>query len=111
MRRILVDHARSRRYAKRGGGALRVTLDEALVVGGERDQALVALDDALDALAAFDDRKRRVIELRYFGGLSVKETAEVLAVSPDTITRDWRLAKAWLQREMRGRSLDVSAKA
>lgn len=111
MRRILVDHARSRRYAKRGGGALRVTLDEALVVGGEPDQALVALDDALDALAAFDDRKRRVIELRYFGGLSVKETAEVLAVSPDTIMRDWRLAKAWLQREMRGRSLDASAKA
>jgi RNA polymerase sigma-70 factor (ECF subfamily) len=109
MRRILVDHARSRHYAKRGGHSPRVALDEALVLSPEPDQALVALDDALNALAAFDDRKRRVIELRYFGGLSVKETAEILDVSPDTVMRDWRLAKAWLQREMRGRSLDTPA--
>src|SRR5207237_3983015 len=100
MRRILVDHARSRRYQKRGGDAVRVTFDEALVVSDESTQDLVALDDALVALETFDERKSRVIELRFFGGLSVEETASVLEVSPDTVLRDWRLAKAWLRREM-----------
>jgi RNA polymerase sigma factor (TIGR02999 family) len=102
MRRILVDHARARRTNKRGGDAARVTFDEALVVTPDDPaQDFVALDDALDALATFDERKSRVIELRFFGGLSVEETAAVLKVSPDTVMRDWRLAKVWLQREMR----------
>ena len=100
MRRILVDFARSRNYLKRGGGAQKVTLDEALVVSQEPGQDLVALDDALQALAVTDARKARVVELRFFGGLSVEETAEVLKVSPDTVLRDWRLAKVWLAREM-----------
>jgi RNA polymerase sigma factor (TIGR02999 family) len=102
MRRILVDHARTWRSQKRGGDAAKVTFDEALVVTNEPNQDFVALDDALEALAAFDERKSRVIELRFFGGLSVEETASVLKVSPDTVMRDWRLAKAWLQRELRG---------
>jgi RNA polymerase sigma factor (TIGR02999 family) len=102
MRRILVDHARARAAQKRGSPAARVTFDEALVVTSEPRQDFVALDDALDALAIFDERKSRVIELRFFGGLSVDETATVLKVSPETVMRDWRLAKAWLQREMRG---------
>jgi RNA polymerase sigma-70 factor, ECF subfamily len=101
MRRILVDVARSKRYQKRGGGAVRVTFDEALVVTPEPGQDLVALDDALEALATVDARKARVIELRFFGGLSVEETAAVLTVSVDTVMRDWKLAKAWLQRELR----------
>ena len=100
MRRILVDFARSRNYLKRGGGAQKVTLDEAMVVSQEPGQDLVALDDALKALAVTDARKSRVVELRFFGGLSVEETAEVLKVSPDTVLRDWRLAKVWLAREM-----------
>jgi RNA polymerase sigma factor (TIGR02999 family) len=103
MRRILVDLARSKRYRKRGGGAVKVTFDEALVVADEPGQDLVALDDALDELAKVDERKARVIELRFFGGLSVEETATVLAVSVDTVMRDWKLAKAWLLRELRGR--------
>ena len=108
MRRILVDHARARRAQKRGGPATKVTFDEALVVSNEPREDFVALDDALEALAAFDERKSRVVELRFFGGLSVEETASVLTVSPETVMRDWRLAKAWLQREMRGdRSHDV----
>jgi RNA polymerase sigma factor (TIGR02999 family) len=102
MRRILVDHARARRYQKRGGHAAKVTFDEALVVTNEPRHDFVALDDALEALATFDERKSRVIELRFFGGLSVEETASVLKVSPATVMGDWRLAKAWLQREMRG---------
>ena len=102
MRRILVDHARARRSRKRGGSATRVTFTEALVVTNEPREDFVALDDALKALAAFDERKSRVIELRFFGGLSVAETASVLKVSPSTVMGDWRLAKAWLQREMRG---------
>jgi RNA polymerase sigma factor (TIGR02999 family) len=102
MRRILVDHARARGYQKRGGGAARVTFEEALVVAAESSQDLVALDDALETLAKFDERKCRVIELRFFGGLSVDETASVLNVSADTVMRDWRLAKVWLLREMRG---------
>jgi RNA polymerase sigma-70 factor (ECF subfamily) len=102
MRRILVDHARTRLAQKRGGGAAQVTFDEALVVSNEPREDFVALDDALEALATFDERKSRVIELRFFGGLSVEETASVLKVSPATVMGDWRLAKAWLQREMRG---------
>src|SRR6267143_384725 len=100
MRRILVDHARSRGYQKRGGGVPKVTLDEALMGPQEKGQDLVALDDALNALVGVDPRKSKVVELRFFGGLSVEETAEVLKVSPDTVLRDWRLAKAWLTREM-----------
>ncbi len=102
MRRILVDHARARQYQKRGGHAAKVTFDEALVVTDEPRQDFVALDDALHALAAFDERKSRVVELRFFGGLTVEEAASVLKVSPDTVMRDWRLARAWLQREIRG---------
>ena len=100
MRRILVDYARARGYQKRGGGVPRVTLDEALMGPREKGHELVALDDALKALAGIDSRKCKVVELRFFGGLSVEETAEVLKVSPDTVLRDWRLAKAWLTREM-----------
>ena len=102
MRRILVDHARSKGYQKRGGGALKVTFDEGLPVAAEPALDLVALDDALKTLAAVDERKSRVIELRFFGGLSVEETASVLSVSPETVMRDWKLAKAWLMRELRG---------
>ena len=102
MRRILVDHARARGARKRGGGDVRVTFDDGLVVTAETRENFVALDDALEALAKFDERKSRVVELRFFGGLSVEETAAVLKVSPDTVMRDWRLAKAWLRSEMRG---------
>ena len=104
MRRVLVDHARARAYQKRGGDAVRVTFDEGLEVSDEPARDLIALDDALQALAKLDQRKSRVIELRFFGGLSVEETAVVLKVSPDTVMRDWRLAKAWLLREMRAPS-------
>jgi len=106
MRRILVDHARARGARKRGGGDARVTFDEGLVVTDDARENFVALDDALEALAKFDERKSRVIELRFFGGLSVEETAAVLKVSVDTVMRDWRLAKAWLQAEMRGEHAD-----
>jgi RNA polymerase sigma-70 factor (ECF subfamily) len=99
MRRVLVDAARSRRANKRGGEAVRVTFDEVLPVADNQPE-LIALDDALEALARVDPRKSQVIELRFFGGLSVDETASVLGVSPDTVLRDWRLAKAWLTREM-----------
>jgi RNA polymerase sigma factor (TIGR02999 family) len=102
MRRVLVDHARTRGYHKRGGGAQRVALDEALAATPGPDLDVVALDRALEQLAAVDVRKSRVIELRFFGGLSVEETAEVLHVSPDTVKRDWRLAKLWLLRELEG---------
>jgi RNA polymerase sigma factor (TIGR02999 family) len=100
MRRLLVDLARERQSQKQGGGALHVDLEEALSLTEERDGSLLALNDALDALAQQDARKSRVIELRYFVGLSVEETAEVLKVSPDTIMRDWRLAKAWLLQQL-----------
>jgi RNA polymerase sigma factor (TIGR02999 family) len=100
MRRILVDFARSRSYQKRGGDVAKVTFDEELAVTDEQTARVVQLDDALQALAAVDERKARVIELRFFGGLSVEETASVLDVSADTVMRDWRLAKAWLLREM-----------
>ena len=100
MRRILVDHARSRHYQKRGGGARRVSLEEALAVSEERAREVVALDEALEGLAAVDERKSRLVELRFFGGLSIEETAEVLGVSPGTVMRDWTLAKAWLRRAL-----------
>jgi RNA polymerase sigma-70 factor (ECF subfamily) len=102
MRRVLVDHARARGYRKRGGDARRVTLDDTLVTTLPPALDVVALDRALDALAAVDVRKSRVVELRFFGGLSVEETAEVLKVSGDTVKRDWRLAKLWLLRELEG---------
>lgn len=100
MRRILVDYARNRRYAKRGGGAGQVSLDEELIVSEGRSAEVVALDDALQGLANVDQRKSQVVELRFFGGLSIEETADVLGVSPGTVMRDWTLAKAWLRREM-----------
>ena len=101
MRRILVEHAR-RRNLKRGGGVQHVSLEEAAVVGGDRAADMVALDDALNALARLDARKVQVVEMRFFGGLSVEETAEVLNVSPVTVMRDWSTAKAWLYRELAG---------
>ncbi|MGA2190604.1 MAG: sigma-70 family RNA polymerase sigma factor [Steroidobacteraceae bacterium] len=100
MRRILIDFSRSRGYQRRGGGAHHISLDEAPSVCSEPDDNLVALDDALQALATVDERKGKVVELRYFGGLSIEETAEVLKVSAETVQRDWRLAKVWLLREM-----------
>jgi RNA polymerase sigma factor (TIGR02999 family) len=107
MRRILVDHARSRQSQKRGGTAVRVTLDEALVVAAEPDQDFVALDEALTALAVVDARKSQVVEMRFFGGLTLEETAEALQVSRDTVKRDWKMAKLWLLRELRGGKPDV----
>lgn len=104
MRRILVDFARSRGYQKRGGGVQQVTFAESLPVSDEQPTDFVALNDALEALAAVDERKSRVVELRFFGGLSVEETAEVLKVSSKTVKRDWKFAKLWLVRELRGRS-------
>jgi len=103
MRRILVNAARARGYQKRGGGAQRVTLDEGLAISNEMPPDLAALDDALTALAATESRKAQVVELRFFGGLSVEETAEALHVSAVTVMRDWRFAKLWLLREMSGR--------
>ena len=102
MRRILVDFARAKRSQKRGGGAMRVTLVDDLAVSDEPGRDLVALDDALEGLAKHDERKSQVIEMRFFGGLSLDETAEALHISPDTVKRDWKLAKAWLLRELRG---------
>ena len=100
MRRVLVDHARSKGYQKRGGGAVRVTLADDAVVG-QRDEDLVALDEAIQALATVDSRKAQVVEMRFFGGLSVEETAGVLQVSAETVKRDWRFAKVWLLRRLR----------
>jgi len=105
MRRILVEHAR-RHNLKRGGGAQHVSLEDAVVVGGGRAADLVALDDAMNALARLDARKVQVVEMRFFGGLSVEETAEVLKVSPVTVMRDWNTAKAWLYRELAGGTTD-----
>ena|SRR5262245_31929579 len=101
MRRVLVDYARSRSYQKRGGGMRPLSLDEGVVVAPERAPDVLALDEALKRLADFDARKSQVVELRFFGGLSVEETAAVLDVSPFTVIRDWNFAKAWLQREIR----------
>ena len=100
MRRILVDYARSRGSAKRGGDARQVSLDEVATVSEARAADVVALDDALKGLAEIDERKSQIVELRFFGGLSIEETAKVLDVSPGTVMRDWTLAKAWLRREM-----------
>jgi len=102
MRRILTDWARGQQYQKRGKGARHVALDEALILSPKRSPDLVALDEALKALAEADLRKSQVVELRFYGGLSVEETAGVLKVSPETVMRDWKLAKLWLLREMRG---------
>ena len=104
MRRILLDRARRRIAAKRGGAMPKVNLDELPELGSGRARELIALDDALTTLAEIDPRKERVVELRFFGGLSVDETAEVLKVSADTVLRDWRLARAWLLAELGGRS-------
>lgn len=100
IRRILVDHARKRGYAKRGGDAVRVPLDEVLVGARARGVEILALNDALDSLSKIDARKRQVVELRYFGGLTVEETAEILAISSETAKRDWKMAKTWLFREL-----------
>jgi RNA polymerase sigma-70 factor (ECF subfamily) len=105
MRRILVEHAR-RHNLKRGGGVPHVSLDEAALVGGSRTADLVALDDAMHTLAQLDPRKAQVVEMRFFGGLNVDETAEVLKVSPATVMRDWSTAKAWLYRELAGGARD-----
>ena len=102
MRQILVDYARKRRSRKRGGDVRQVFLDEEMIVSEERAANVVALDDALKSLAEIDPRKSQIVELRFFGGLSIEETAEVLAVSPGTVMRDWTLAKAWLRREITG---------
>jgi RNA polymerase sigma-70 factor, ECF subfamily len=106
MRRILVDYAR-RHNLKRGGGVQHVSLQEAAVVGGEDDTDLVALDDAMNALERIDPRKVQVVEMRFFGGLSVEETAEVLKVSTITVKRDWRAARTWLYRELTGAKTDA----
>jgi RNA polymerase sigma factor (TIGR02999 family) len=103
MRRILVDFARARDVAKRGGNLVRVDFEEAFTVSRQPSGELIALDDALNALARFDSRKSQVVELRFFGGLSVDETAEVLSISADTVLRDWNFAKVWLLREMDGK--------
>jgi RNA polymerase sigma-70 factor (ECF subfamily) len=101
MRRILVDSARARGYQKRGGGAVRVSFTEDLAVLDRKGVDVVGLDDALHALAELDDRQSRVVELRFFGGLSVAETAAVLGISSETVMRDWKIARAWLMREMK----------
>ena len=102
MRRILVDHARSRQYLKRGADARQVSFDETMMVSHERVDEVIALDDALKNLAQFDQRKSQIVELRFFGGLSIEETAELLKVSPGTVMRDWTLAKAWLRKQIVG---------
>ena len=105
MRRILVDHARKRRNTKRGGNVTRLPLEAAATVSAERAVEVVALDDALKSLSEIDERKGQVVELRFFGGLSIEETT-ILGVSPGTVMRDWTLAKAWLRREVRGKRSD-----
>ena len=104
MRRVLVDHARTRASQKRGAGVRPIALEEGMVIAPERSPDVVALDEAMKRLAEFDQRKSKVVELRFFGGLSVEETAAVLDVSPFTVLRDWNFAKAWLQREIRNRN-------
>jgi RNA polymerase sigma factor (TIGR02999 family) len=107
MRRILVDYARTRHYAKRGGGAQPISLDQSLPVAAGRSPDLVAVDEALHALAEVDARKAQVVELRFFGGLTVEEAAAVLKVSPETVRRDWKIAKVWLLRELSGDRQDA----
>jgi RNA polymerase sigma factor (TIGR02999 family) len=102
MRRVLVDYARRRGNLKRGGNVQQISLDKTLFVSEERSAEVVALDDALRGLASFDQRKSQIVELRFFGGLSIEETASVLGVSPGTVMRDWTLAKAWLRKEITG---------
>ena len=104
MRQILIEHARSRTRAKRGGGVGTISLDEAAIVSQARATELLALDDALERLATMDPRKSQVVELRFFGGLSVEEAAQVLNIAPNTVLRDWRMAKAWLRREISNES-------
>ena len=100
MRQILIEHARSHTHAKRGGGVGTISLDEAAIVSQARATELLALNDALERLATIDPRKSQVVELRFFGGLSVEEAAQVLNITPNTVLRDWRMAKAWLRREI-----------
>ncbi|MEP6686544.1 MAG: sigma-70 family RNA polymerase sigma factor [Verrucomicrobiota bacterium] len=107
MRRIMVDHARQRNTAKRGGGVIRVTLDECAVVTPTRADELLALDEALEKLAAFDQRKADVVEMRYFGGLTMEEIAEVLKIHVNTVTRDWTAARAWLFAALSGEDIDA----
>ena len=106
MRRIMVDHARKRCSLKRGGGALRVTLDDAALVTGKRSEELLALDEALERLTAQDPRKSRIVELRYFGGLTEEETAAFLKLSDRTVRREWRMARTWLYRALSGKEPD-----
>jgi len=106
MRRILIEQARARRSQKRGGGAQAISFDAAPIVSGEPRHEVLAVDGALNALAKVDPRKSQVVELRFFGGMSVEETAEVLRVSPETVVRDWKLAKAWLLRALSQERLD-----
>jgi len=102
MRRVLVEAARARRYRRRGSDPCRVTLAEGLLQTGPPDVDVIALSDALDEFAGIDERKSRVVELRYFGGMTVEETAAALAISPETVARDWRIARAWLRRRIEG---------
>ena len=104
MRHILIDHARSHQYEKRGGGAQRVSFDEGVAFTDQRASEIVALDDALTSLATVDPRKSRIVELRFFGGLNIEETSEVMNLSPTTIQREWRAAKAWLRRFIEGQN-------
>lgn len=106
MRRILVDHAKTKHREKRGGDAVKFSLDDVINLSQERAADLLALDDALDGLARIDGRKSRVVELRYFGGFSVEETAQILEVSPETVMRDWKMAKAWLYQQIRRETSD-----
>ncbi|MFN2454345.1 MAG: sigma-70 family RNA polymerase sigma factor [Pyrinomonadaceae bacterium] len=106
MRRILVDHARSHARLRRGGGARKISLDEIAAVSDERAAELIALDEALQSLAQVDARRSQVVELRFFGGLSNSEIAEVLKIAPNTVMRDWNMARAWLYREMRREDMD-----
>jgi RNA polymerase sigma factor (TIGR02999 family) len=101
MRRILLDHARSQRREKRGGEAVHVNLDEVAVITPEKSEDLICLDEALKRLAEFDPKKSKLVEMRFFGGLTVNEVAQVMGIAPVTVMLHWRLAKAWLQREMR----------
>ena len=100
MRRILVDQARRRNFAKRGGGTIRVSLNEGNAIAQEQSASVIALDDALKTLEQMDPRKSRIVELRFFGGMSIEETAEALKVSPGTVMREWTFARAWLRKEM-----------
>lgn len=107
MRRIMVDHARQRQAQKRGGGAFKITLDDSLVSAEMRSAELLALDEAMEKLAAFDKRKADVVEMRYFGGLTMEEIAEVLKIHVNTVTRDWRAARAWLFAELNAENMDA----